>query len=100
LILHTKGDYDSFLEMMFKTEFLLLLNKKYQAQLGRDITLKFSNRWGVFYVIFRSAHLHLVDLGTSCLFPGFVRDPLGYLTFPSVTHSGIQKYCRIYCKYW
>jgi len=44
LILHIKGDYDSFLEMMFKTEFLLLLNKKYQAQLGRDVTIKFSNR--------------------------------------------------------
>lgn len=43
LILHMKEDYDSFLEMMFKTEFLLLLNKKYQAQLGRDITVKFSN---------------------------------------------------------
>jgi hypothetical protein len=39
-----KGDYDSFLEMMFKTEFLSLLNKKYQAQFGRDITVKFSNR--------------------------------------------------------
>jgi len=57
LILHIKGDYDSFLEMMFKTEFLLLLNKKYRAQLGRDITVKFSNRWGVFCIIFRSAHL-------------------------------------------
>jgi len=43
VILHIKEDYDSFLEVMFKTEFLSLLNKKYQAQLGRDITVKFSN---------------------------------------------------------
>jgi hypothetical protein len=39
-----KEDYDSFLEIVFKTEFLLLLNRKYQAELGRDITVKFSNR--------------------------------------------------------
>jgi myosin-1 len=44
LILHMKEDYDSFLEVVFKTEFLLLLSKKYQAQVGRDIVIRFSNR--------------------------------------------------------
>ncbi|KAJ4435524.1 Unconventional myosin-Ie [Periplaneta americana] len=43
IILHMKEDYDSLLEMIFKTEFLLLLNKKYQTQLGREINVKFSN---------------------------------------------------------
>ncbi|XP_021935115.1 unconventional myosin-Ie-like [Zootermopsis nevadensis] len=43
LILHMKEDYDSFLEMVFKTEFLLLLSKKYHNQIGRDITVRFSN---------------------------------------------------------
>jgi myosin-1 len=44
MIIHMKEDYDSFIEVVFKTEFLLLLSKKYQTQVGRDLTIKFSNR--------------------------------------------------------
>ncbi|KAJ9600377.1 hypothetical protein L9F63_009305, partial [Diploptera punctata] len=43
VILHMKEDYDSILEVVFKTEFLLLLNKKYHAQVGRDMAVRFSN---------------------------------------------------------
>ncbi|XP_063220851.1 unconventional myosin-Ie-like [Bacillus rossius redtenbacheri] len=43
VFLHTKDDCDSFLEVTFKTEFLLKLSKKYKAHLGRDLLVKFSN---------------------------------------------------------
>nr|CAD7408549.1 unnamed protein product [Timema poppensis] len=43
IILHMKEDYDSLLEVVFKTEFLMQLAKKYKAQLSRDLNVKFSN---------------------------------------------------------
>lgn len=43
IILHIKDDYDSLLEMKFKTEFLLVLQKKFRAHLKRDVNVRFSN---------------------------------------------------------
>ncbi|XP_047117014.1 unconventional myosin-Ie-like [Schistocerca piceifrons] len=43
IIIHMKEEYDSFLEMVFKTEFLTTLNKKFQAHLARNLHIKFSN---------------------------------------------------------
>ncbi|XP_068083790.1 unconventional myosin-Ie [Anabrus simplex] len=43
VIIHTRDDYDSFLEIVFKTEFLLSLSKKYKAHLNRDLNITFSN---------------------------------------------------------
>ncbi|KAG8231097.1 hypothetical protein J437_LFUL011176 [Ladona fulva] len=43
VIIHTKQDYDSVLEIVFKTEFLSSLNKMYKSKLNRDIVIKFSD---------------------------------------------------------
>lgn len=42
VIIHIRDDYDSFLEIVFKTEFLLTLSKKYQALLSRELSITFS----------------------------------------------------------
>ncbi|XP_076236580.1 unconventional myosin-Ie [Calliopsis andreniformis] len=43
LIIHTKEDYASLLESMFKTEFLIALSKRYAEQTGHILNIKFSN---------------------------------------------------------
>lgn len=43
VVIHVKDNYDSLLEIMFKTEFLSCLNKKYQAKVGRGVNVKFLN---------------------------------------------------------
>lgn len=44
LIIHVKEDYDSLLELIFKTEFLILLNKKYVEETGHILNIRFSNK--------------------------------------------------------
>ncbi|KAL8611996.1 Unconventional myosin-Ie [Nucella lapillus] len=43
LILHVVGEYCSFLETVFKTEFLTTLSKRYKDKTGRTLELKFSD---------------------------------------------------------
>ncbi|XP_029044083.2 unconventional myosin-Ie-like isoform X3 [Osmia bicornis bicornis] len=43
LIIHTKEDYCSLLELVFKTEFLISLNKRYFKETGHTLNIKFSN---------------------------------------------------------
>ncbi|XP_034176365.2 unconventional myosin-Ie isoform X3 [Osmia lignaria lignaria] len=43
LIIHTKEDYCSLLELVFKTEFLISLNKRYLKETGHTLNIKFSN---------------------------------------------------------
>ncbi|XP_046402866.1 unconventional myosin-Ie-like [Ischnura elegans] len=42
VVIHTKQDYDSVLEIVYKTEFLSTLSKMYKAKLGRELIIKFS----------------------------------------------------------
>ncbi|GAB1861960.1 Unconventional myosin-Ie-like isoform X2 [Camponotus japonicus] len=43
IIIHTKEDYASLLESVFKTEFLSVLGKKYLEDIGHPLNVKFSN---------------------------------------------------------
>ncbi|XP_076172259.1 unconventional myosin-Ie isoform X2 [Ptiloglossa arizonensis] len=43
LIIHTKEDYASLLELVFKTEFLIVISKKYVEDTGHILNIKFSN---------------------------------------------------------
>eukprot|EP00047_Mylnosiga_fluctuans_P003550 m.229694 g.229694 ORF g.229694 m.229694 type:complete len:1076 (-) comp11945_c0_seq1:83-3310(-) len=43
VVLHVPKDYDSVFEMVFKTEFLTLLSQKYQATVGRALSVTFSD---------------------------------------------------------
>ncbi|XP_076639673.1 unconventional myosin-Ie isoform X1 [Colletes latitarsis] len=43
LIVHTKEDYASLLELIFKTEFLIALSKRYVEDTGHILNIKFSN---------------------------------------------------------
>lgn len=43
VVIHVKDNYDSLLEVMFKTEFASCLSKKYHAKMGRNVNFKFSN---------------------------------------------------------
>ncbi|XP_071442826.1 unconventional myosin-Ie-like [Hetaerina americana] len=43
VVIHTKQDYDSVLEIVFKTEFLSMLSKLYKNKLGMDLVIKFSD---------------------------------------------------------
>ncbi|KZC09955.1 Unconventional myosin-Ie, partial [Dufourea novaeangliae] len=43
LIVHTKEDYASLLELIFKTEFLIALSKRYVEETGHVLNRKFSN---------------------------------------------------------
>lgn len=43
VVVHVKDDYDSLLEIMFKTEFLSCLCKHYQNRMSRSLMIKFSN---------------------------------------------------------
>ncbi|XP_053974659.1 unconventional myosin-If-like isoform X1 [Hylaeus volcanicus] len=42
-IVHTKEDYASLLESLFKTEFLIVLSKRYVEETGHILNIKFSN---------------------------------------------------------
>ncbi|KAF4531634.1 hypothetical protein B566_EDAN006565 [Ephemera danica] len=55
VLITTKEGYDSLLELVFKTEFLTTLSKKYKASTGRDLVINFNSsmefrvrkdRWG------------------------------------------------------
>ncbi|CAL7941782.1 unnamed protein product [Xylocopa violacea] len=43
VIIHVKEDYGSLLELVFKTEFLIALSKRYAEEIGRLLNVKFSN---------------------------------------------------------
>ncbi|GFR06154.1 unconventional myosin-Ie [Trichonephila clavata] len=43
IVIHVKNDYSSFLEITFKTEFLTLLNKKFQEKANRALNIQFSD---------------------------------------------------------
>ncbi|KMR03302.1 unconventional myosin-ie-like protein [Lasius niger] len=43
IIIHTREDYASLLESVFKTEFLSVLGKKYLEDIGHPLNVKFSN---------------------------------------------------------
>ncbi|KAJ8679077.1 hypothetical protein QAD02_014864 [Eretmocerus hayati] len=43
IIIHTKEDYASLLELVFKTEFLSIFNKNFIEELGHPPSIKFSN---------------------------------------------------------
>ncbi|KAL6430461.1 hypothetical protein ACFW04_007819 [Cataglyphis niger] len=43
IIIHTREDYASLLESVFKTEFLSVLSKKYLEDMGHPLNVKFSN---------------------------------------------------------
>ncbi|GIX88889.1 unconventional myosin-Ie [Caerostris extrusa] len=43
IVIHVKNDYSSFLEIAFKTEFLTLLNKKFQEKANRVLNIQFSD---------------------------------------------------------
>ena len=45
LVIHVQNDYDSILESVFKTEFLTLLAKKYEAVTNRKLKVDVNNRW-------------------------------------------------------
>lgn len=42
-VLHINNDYDSLLESLFKTEFLHVLSKKYEAKCQRKLRLNFEH---------------------------------------------------------
>ncbi|XP_025987420.1 unconventional myosin-Ie isoform X2 [Solenopsis invicta] len=43
IIIHVKEDYASLLELVFKTEFLSVLSKKYLEDIGHPLNIRFSN---------------------------------------------------------
>ncbi|KAK0174069.1 hypothetical protein PV328_007186 [Microctonus aethiopoides] len=43
IIIHVKEDYASLIQSTFKTEFLMLLSKKYFQELGHSLNIKFCN---------------------------------------------------------
>ena len=43
LVIHTPNEYDTVLEMVFKTEFLTLLSDKYRTALSRELPINFSD---------------------------------------------------------
>lgn len=45
MVIHTREDYASLLELVFKTEFLSVFHKNYSEQMGHPPNIKFSNRW-------------------------------------------------------
>ncbi|XP_067131867.1 unconventional myosin-Ie-like [Centruroides vittatus] len=44
VVIHVKNEYDSLIECVFKTEFVTVLNKKYQECCHRPLTLHFSDK--------------------------------------------------------
>ena len=44
IVLHVANDYDSVLESLFKTEFLHVLSKKFEARTKRKLDINFSER--------------------------------------------------------
>lgn len=50
VIIHTREDYASLLESVFKTEFLSSLNKKYLEDTGHPLNIKFSNKYGYLHI--------------------------------------------------
>ena len=45
VVLHVPGEYDTVFETVFKTEFLTVLTKKYEAEVGRPLTLDFKDKY-------------------------------------------------------
>ena len=45
IVIHVTNDYDSMLETIFKTEFLHVLSKKYEARTNRKLQINFSDRY-------------------------------------------------------
>ncbi|XP_043675686.1 unconventional myosin-Ie-like [Vespula pensylvanica] len=43
VVIHTKEDYASLLELVFKTEFLSLFSKKYMEEVGHALIIRFNN---------------------------------------------------------
>ncbi|XP_035228007.1 unconventional myosin-Ie-like [Stegodyphus dumicola] len=43
IVIHVKNDYGSLLEITFKTEFLTLLNKKFQERTNKPLNIQFSD---------------------------------------------------------
>ncbi|OXU30861.1 hypothetical protein TSAR_001331, partial [Trichomalopsis sarcophagae] len=43
IVIHTREDYASLLELVFKTEFLSVFSKKYAEEMGHSPNIKFSN---------------------------------------------------------
>ncbi|CAB3366602.1 Hypothetical predicted protein [Cloeon dipterum] len=43
VIIHMKQDYDSFLELIFKTEFLTVISKIFKEKTGHELPLRFTN---------------------------------------------------------
>ena len=44
VVLHVDSDYDTPLELVFKTEFLTVLDEKYRILTSRSLTVNFSDR--------------------------------------------------------
>lgn len=44
-VIHVVNDYDSVLESLFKTEFLHVLSKKYEARTNRKLDINFAQRY-------------------------------------------------------
>ena len=65
MVLHVPGEYDTVFETAFKTEFLTVLTKKYEADVGKTLTLDFRDKYGfhVFHTFFSSG---LISLGFFC----------------------------------
>ncbi|KAK2589111.1 hypothetical protein KPH14_001937 [Odynerus spinipes] len=43
VVIHTKEDYASLMELVFKTEFLSVLSKKYMEEVGHALIIRFNN---------------------------------------------------------
>ena len=43
VVINTPNEYDTVLEMVFKTEFLTLLSDKYRTATGKDLRVNFSD---------------------------------------------------------
>ena len=43
IVIHCPSDYDTVVEMVFKTEFLTLLSDKFREKTGRSLIINFSD---------------------------------------------------------
>lgn len=62
IIIHTKEDYASLLESVFKTEFLSVLSKKYLEDTGHLMNIRFSNEYvssRILVILARAIYLHI-----------------------------------------
>ena len=44
VVLHVPGEYDTVFETVFKTELLTVLTKKYEAEVGKALTIDFRDK--------------------------------------------------------